>query len=98
MRYLFIVKDELMILMDSLLLDFFFLERNLDDLDIALRSLPAPEVRSLAKTLHIPSQSQTREQLIEAVTKHSQKTGIGAFFSGGSNAKKPRTSGVILKR
>ena len=66
---------------------------DLNDLSLALQALPAPDLKSLAKTLHLPP-NQTRTQLIEAMEKHGKKAGIGTFFTGGKSG----AGNMILNR
>ena len=52
----------------------------MSDLDDILHTLPAPDLRGLAKSLRLPTSDQ-RPVIIEAVLKHARKKSIGSFFT-----------------
>ena len=54
-------------------------ESKMDDLEEILKALPAPEVKSLAKTLKLNSNT-VREEIIETILQHSRKQNISSFF------------------
>lgn len=58
-----------------------FSESSLSNLEDMLVTLPAGDLRSLAKSLRL-STSEQRPAIIEAVQKHAKQKSIGAFFSG----------------
>ena len=85
-----------------------YTEKSLTDLGETLQVLAAPETRSLAKALHLGprgpggggSSGSTKEDLVQAILKHSCKANISSFFAapskpGGSNNN---TAIMILKR
>ena len=80
-------------------------ESSLSDLAEALQVLPAPDTRSLAKTLHLGAGpgggSATKEDLVQAILKHSRRASITNFFSAGGPKARTSSSGTadkILKR
>ena len=71
-------------------------ESNLTDLSHILHALAAPEIKILAKSLKLNVISQTRDKLIEMITKHGQATTIQTFF-GKKNTNNSNSS-MVCKR
>lgn len=73
----------------------FCLESELDEIQDVLRILPAPELRSLAKTFHLggPGSSTQKQQLVEGLLNLSKQRSLFSCASGQNN-----TRTAILKR
>uniref|UniRef100_A0A3P9KPV2 Fanconi-associated nuclease n=1 Tax=Oryzias latipes TaxID=8090 RepID=A0A3P9KPV2_ORYLA len=68
-------------------------EYDLEDLEEALDLLPAPELKTLAKTFHLPSSGTQKQQLVDGLLRLSKQK---SFFSLASSQNK--VGDVILKR
>jgi len=52
----------------------------LTDLPTMLKVLSAPDLKTLAKSFHIPVQGVTKPRLVEALLKKGQQSSIAAMF------------------
>ncbi len=77
----------------TLLYNLSFSETSLEDLESTLLVMPAPEVQTLAKTLKLNTKNQQKEQLTEAIIKHSKQKHLSAFFKQAAN-----TGNMVLNR
>ncbi|RVE71681.1 hypothetical protein OJAV_G00054470 [Oryzias javanicus] len=68
-------------------------EYDLEDLEEALDLLPAPELKTLAKTFHLASSGTQKQQLVDGLLRLSKQK---SFFSLATSQKK--VGDVILKR
>ncbi len=68
-------------------------ETSLENLESTLQVMPAPEIQTLAKTLKLNIKNQQKEQLTEAIIKHSKQKHLGAFFKQAAN-----TGNMVLSR
>jgi len=72
----------------------FVLESKLDSVEEVVGCLPAPSLKTLAKTLQINCVSVKKQDLSSSIVKHSKQRNVSSFFSGSSNA----TEKMVLKR
>ncbi|CAH1799474.1 unnamed protein product [Owenia fusiformis] len=66
----------------------------LDDVESVLKLLSSPDLKSLAKSLHITTTNKQKHQLLNAILSHCKKPSISAMFG----ASKSGTSGMVFKR
>ncbi len=71
----------------------YFSESSMDDLEAILTVMPAPELQNFAKSLKLNLKSTVKRHVVEAILKHSKQKHIGAFFK-----KSVDTGAVILRR
>jgi len=71
-----------------------FLESEMSCAQDAVGCLPATGLRTLAKSLHINCSSMKKDDIVDAVVKHSQRPNVSSFFTSVSNT----TEKMILKR
>ena len=64
---------------------FYCLESSLTDMEEILTTLPAPDLRTLAKSLRL-STTEQRTAITEAVLQHAKKKSISSFFNKGNNS------------
>jgi len=65
----------------------------MDEIDEVVRSMSAPDLRAVAKTLHLVP-NLPRLSLVNAIVSHGRRTDIGSFFSQAAGA----TEKIIIKR
>lgn len=70
-----------------------FIENDLKDLGEALDLLPAPELKTLAKTFHLGTSSTVKQQLMDGLLRLSKQKSLFSLAPGQNNI-----GAVMLKR